>query len=156
MSGSSKSAHKDIVPVLPFSLSGIQTFTLNSLNTDLLAVTGPAYQTPNLGKPREHCLLGAESLQTHPHFLRLLLLFLSSELLRQSLSIQGPGGSSSGTKRPGAGSEQFPGTRTHTQDLETRGTQPGRGHLAEGGAGQRQPKESEERGGREMGGGWFC
>lgn len=82
----------------------------------------------------------------HRHFLRLLLLFLGSELLRQSLSIQGPRGSSAGTKRLGSGSERPPGTRLPTQDPETRRTQPGRRHITEGGVRPRGTKESARRG----------
>lgn len=87
------------------------------------------------------------SFQAHRYFLRLLLLLLGSELLCQPLSTQGPRGSSTGTKRLGPGSEQSPGTRGPAQDPETRRTQPGRRHLAEGGARQPRTLESDPRGG---------
>lgn len=80
-------------------------------------------------------------------------MFLGSELLRQSLSIQGSRGRSSGTKRLGSGSERSPGTQRPTQDPETRRTQPGRRHLAEGGVRPRHTKEIARRG---WGGGGLC
>lgn len=91
------------------------------------------------------------SFRAHRHFLRLLLFFLGSELLRQSLSIQRPRGSSAGTKRLGSGSEESPGTQLATEDPETRRTQPGRRHLAEGGVRQHSLKRSHQRKGVEGG-----
>lgn len=151
--GSSKSAHKDTVQALSFFLSGIPTITLYIPNTDLPAGTEPAYRTPHLGNPESIASWELWSSQAHRHFLRLLLLFLGSELLRQSLSIQGPRGRSAGTKRLGSGSERSPGTRRPTQGPETRRTQPGRRHLAEGGVRPRRTEESTRRG---WGGGGLC